>query len=70
MRLGDARRTEPPRPFRISRGFRRLRSRNDTEYLLSNPANAKWIFDSIAEVRGWRMRLEESIRRAAAGDTD
>ena len=43
-------------------GVRKRHSRNDTEYLLSNPANAKWIFDSIEQLRRAFARLEESIR--------
>lgn len=38
-------------------GVRKRHSRNDTEHLLSNPANAKWIFDSIEQLRRWDEML-------------
>jgi len=53
MRLGDTRRVWRGRPFRIDRGVRRLRSRNDTEYLLSNRETAR--------------RLDAALQRALAG---
>jgi PHD/YefM family antitoxin component YafN of YafNO toxin-antitoxin module len=41
-----------------NRGFRRTslpaRWYDETAYLLSSPANAKWIRDSLAEVDRWR----------------
>jgi hypothetical protein len=52
MRLARRRRPKWAWTFRDG-GVRRLHSRNDTEYLLSNPANAKWIFDSIEQLRRW-----------------
>jgi hypothetical protein len=45
-------------------GVRKRHSRNDTEYLLSSPANAKWIFDAIEELRSARARFEHGLRQA------
>lgn len=60
MRLGDTRRIWRTRPFRIDRGVRRLRSRNDTEYVLSNPEWARRLDAalerSIERERYWRSR--------------
>lgn len=50
MRLGDTRRVWRGRPFRIDRGVRHLRSRNDTEYVLSNPE--------------WARRLDAALERS------
>lgn len=55
MRLGDTRRVWRGRSFHIDRGVRRLRSRNDTEYVLSNPE--------------WARRLDAALRRAHAGQS-
>jgi hypothetical protein len=52
MRLARKRRPKWAWTFRDG-GVRRLHSRNDTEYLLSSPANAKRIFDSIEQLRRW-----------------
>lgn len=43
-------------------GVRKRHSRNDTEYLLSNPVNAKRILEAIEESRRMFARFEESIR--------
>jgi len=34
-------------------GVRKRHSRNDTEYLLSSPANAKRLLEAIARMRAW-----------------
>jgi PHD/YefM family antitoxin component YafN of YafNO toxin-antitoxin module len=45
-----------------NRGLRRallpVRWQDETAYLLSNPANAKWIRDSLAELDSWRAHRE------------
>jgi len=62
MRLGDTRRVWRGRPFRIDRGVRRLRSRNDTEYLLSNPENARRLLSALEDSRSGRaMTVFESV---------
>ena len=62
MRLGDTRRVWRGRPFRIDRGVRRLRSRNDTEYLLSNPENARRLLSALEDSRSGRaMMVFESV---------
>lgn len=53
MRLGQTRRAAHARTFHHDRGIRRLRSRNDTEYLLSNPETAR--------------RLQLALERSLAG---
>jgi len=49
-------------------GVRKRHSRNDTEHLLSNPVNAKRIFEAIEELRVRRAHYEASIRAALAND--
>ena len=50
------------RSVSVNRGFRRIllraRWRDETAYLLSSPANAKWIRDSLAELSRWRAHRE------------
>lgn len=54
-------------------GLRRARLRkrwqDDWNYLMSNPANAKWIMDSIAELDLWREhRGAPPFERRYGGD--
>jgi hypothetical protein len=57
------------------RGMRRAllprRWHDETAYLLSNPANAKWIKDSLAELDRWRAHREavSAARRREADDS-
>jgi len=51
-RVGLARRPKWAWTFRDG-GVRKRHSRNDTEYLLSSPANAKRIFEAIDRMRAW-----------------
>lgn len=53
MRFGQTQRLSHSRNLRLQRGLRRLRSRNDTEYLLSDPETAK--------------RLNAALERSLAG---
>ncbi|MFL5384897.1 MAG: hypothetical protein ACJ8GN_20455 [Longimicrobiaceae bacterium] len=58
-----------------SRGVRRTllprRWHDETAYLLSNPANAKWIRDSLAELDRWRAHREavSAARRREADES-
>lgn len=55
--VGSRRKLMAPSMFR-DLGLRRARLRrrweDETAFLLSDPANAKWIMDSIAELDYWR----------------
>ena len=42
------------RDLGLRRSCLRKRWHDDWNYLMSNPANAKWILDSIAEADLWR----------------
>ena len=58
-----------------SRGVRRTllhrRWHDETAYLLSNPANAKWIRESLAELDRWRAHREavSAARRREVDDS-
>jgi hypothetical protein len=67
MRLAQTRRPKWAWTFRDG-GVRRLHSRNDTEYLLSSPANARRIFEAIEELRVRRAKYEAGIRAVAEND--
>ncbi len=60
MRVGTlgSRRMRPAPSMMRDLGLRRARLRkrwyDDWAYLMSNPANARWIMDSIAELDHWR----------------
>lgn len=54
---GSRRRLNVPsmaRDHGLRRGAMRKRWYDDWAYLMSDPANAKWIMDSIAELDLWR----------------
>jgi hypothetical protein len=72
---GQAGRRRRARPTVGSRGVRRtlLRRRwhDETAHLLSNPANAKWIRESLAELDRWRAHREavSAARRREIDDS-
>lgn len=53
-----------PRRTAQRRGPRRVRLRmrwqDEAAYLFSNPANATWIVDSLAELDRWRLNRERA----------
>lgn len=66
MRLETGRKLHDSRPPRLNLSLRRLRSRNDTEYLLSNPVMAarlkRALEDSLAG-RTHEFTMEELYAR-------
>ena len=56
MRVGTGSKLHDSRPPRLNLSLRRLRSRNDTEYLLSNPVMAARLMRALADSRVGRGR--------------
>ncbi len=67
MPLAHTRRPRWALTFR-DRGIRRLRTRNDTEYLLSSPENARRLLAALEDSRAGRnmMRFESVAELRAA----
>jgi len=66
MRVETGNRLHDSRPLRLNLSFKRLRSRNDTEYLLSSPEMVarlkRALGDSLAG-RGREFTMEELYAR-------
>jgi PHD/YefM family antitoxin component YafN of YafNO toxin-antitoxin module len=56
MRVETGRKLHDSRPPRLNLSLRRLRSRNDTEYLLSNPVMAARLMRALEDSRAGRSR--------------
>ena len=57
MRLGQAKRVGSARTFRHDRGIRRLRPRNDMEYPMSMPENARRLLAILEDARAGRNMM-------------
>jgi hypothetical protein len=56
--------------IRLDHGLRRLRSRNDSEYLFSNPVNAERLnraIDDVVSGRTVEMTMDELYARSGRG---